>query len=184
MFAGSATSTPTLQAILDALGSQDAAVGYSVTYPFGVAGPILCLYAYHAIFKPAIAAPVDQRIQPAEVRVRNPLLVGRPFGDLQQRLPAGIQVAAIRSGEHNRVPSASTVLAADDVMLIIGTDPAKVDHARLIGEPTARAADRSASITSASTHPGQRRRMPSAASRSRASITATFRCAGVTSIPL
>jgi putative transport protein len=113
MFAGSATSTPTLQAILDALGSQDAAVGYSVTYPFGVAGPILCLYAYNAIFKPAIASPVDQRIRPAEVRVRNPLLVGRPFADLKQRLPPGIQVAAIRSGEHNRVPSATTVLGAE-----------------------------------------------------------------------
>jgi len=147
MFAGSATSTPTLQAILDALGSQDAAVGYSVTYPFGVAGPILFMYAYHAIFKPAVAPPVDQRIQPAEVRVRNPLLVGRPFADLQQRLPPGIQVAAIRSGEHNRVPAASTVLAADDVLLIIGTDPAQIDHVRgLIGEPTSGAltADRSA----------------------------------------
>jgi putative transport protein len=37
MFAGSGTSTPALQAILDALHDQDAAVGYSVTYPFGVA---------------------------------------------------------------------------------------------------------------------------------------------------
>ena len=37
--------TPALQAVLDALGNQDAAVGYSVAYPFGVAGPILCMYA-------------------------------------------------------------------------------------------------------------------------------------------
>ena len=43
-----------MQAVLDALGSQDAAVGYSVAYPLGVAGPILCMYVYFAIFKPKI----------------------------------------------------------------------------------------------------------------------------------
>ena len=74
MFAGSGTNTPTLQAILDALGSQDAAVGYSVAYPFGVAGPILCMYAYLAFFKPAIAEPRDRRLQPVEIRVRNAAL--------------------------------------------------------------------------------------------------------------
>ena len=52
IFAGATTSTPALQAVLDALGSQDAAVGYSLAYPFGVAGPILCMYVYLAIFKP------------------------------------------------------------------------------------------------------------------------------------
>src|SRR6185436_1484907 len=62
MFAGSGTSTPTLQAILDALHSQDAAVGYSVTYPFGVAGPILCLYAFLALVKPRIEIPRGQRM--------------------------------------------------------------------------------------------------------------------------
>ena len=57
MFAGATTSTPALQAVLDALGNQDAAVGYSLAYPFGVAGPILCMYVYLAIFKPKVAAP-------------------------------------------------------------------------------------------------------------------------------
>jgi putative transport protein len=43
LFAGSGTSTPTLQAAIATLGSDDPAVGYSVSYPFGVAGPILFL---------------------------------------------------------------------------------------------------------------------------------------------
>ena len=41
LFAGSGTSTPTLQAAIATLGNDDPAVGYSVSYPFGVAGPIL-----------------------------------------------------------------------------------------------------------------------------------------------
>src|SRR5689334_17482272 len=36
LFAGSGTSTPSLQAALVALGNEDPAVGYSVSYPFGV----------------------------------------------------------------------------------------------------------------------------------------------------
>ena len=44
LFAGAMTSTPTLQAAIDAVGNRDPAIGYSVAYPFGVIGPILCLF--------------------------------------------------------------------------------------------------------------------------------------------
>src|ERR1700750_3422417 len=43
LFAGSGTSTPTLQAALAAAGNQDPAIGYSVSYPFGVVGPIVLM---------------------------------------------------------------------------------------------------------------------------------------------
>ena len=78
MFAGATTSTPALQAVLDALGNQEAAVGYSLAYPLGVAGPILCMYVYLAIFKPKIAAQADRLIKPVEVRVQNATLIGQP----------------------------------------------------------------------------------------------------------
>src|SRR5580765_1462684 len=57
LFAGSGTSTPTLQAAIQTLGNDDPAVGYSVSYPFGVAGPILFLYLAFLILKPKIEAP-------------------------------------------------------------------------------------------------------------------------------
>jgi putative transport protein len=138
MFAGSSTSTPALQAILDALHNQDAAVGYSVTYPFGVAGPILCMALYAAIFKPRIEAPTGQRLLPTEVHVRNAAWFGKPFAELQRRLPGGVQVVAIRGNQQNRVPTASTTLEAGDVLLVVGTDPAQIDKARaLIGHAAA-----------------------------------------------
>src|SRR5262245_42299421 len=117
MFAGSATSTSTLQAILDALGNQDAAVGYSVTYPFGVAGPIFCLYLVVALFKPKIDPPPARRIQPVEISVSNAALFGRSLPELQRQLPSGVQVVAIRDAHQNRVPTPSTILAANDVLL-------------------------------------------------------------------
>ncbi len=137
MFAGSGTSTPTLQAILDALKDQDAAVGYSVTYPFGVAGPILCMYAYLAFLKPSIAAPASSRIQPAEVRVTNAAWFGRPVAELQRQLPSGVQIVAIRDAQRTRVLTASTVVGEKDVLLIFGTDPTLIETARnVIGEGT------------------------------------------------
>src|SRR3982751_3350514 len=59
LFAGSGTSTATLQAALAAVGNQDAAVGYSVSYPFGVAGPIIFLYIVYMVLKPKFEAPVS-----------------------------------------------------------------------------------------------------------------------------
>ena len=138
MFAGATTSTPALQAVLDALGNQDAAVGYSLAYPLGVAGPILCMYVYLAIFKPKIAAPADRLMKPVEVRVRNAALIGRRFVDLHQSLPKSVQAVAIRSGGQNRVPDPTTILQADDVLPLVGSDPAAMGQAReLIGAAAA-----------------------------------------------
>ena len=135
MFAGATTSTPALQAVLDALGNQDAAVGYSLAYPLGVAGPILCMYVYLAIFKPKIAAPTERLMKPAEARVHNATLIGRRFVDFQQSLPKGVQAVAIRSGGQNRVPDPTTIVQADDVVLLVGSDPAAIGQAlELVGE--------------------------------------------------
>src|SRR5689334_18173045 len=52
LFAGSGTSTPTLQAALAAAGNEDPAIGYSVSYPFGVIGPIVLMTVMSALLKP------------------------------------------------------------------------------------------------------------------------------------
>ena len=41
---GSMTSTATLQAALDTMKNSEPSIGYSIAYPFGVIGPILCIY--------------------------------------------------------------------------------------------------------------------------------------------
>jgi putative transport protein len=71
LFAGSGTSTPTLQAAIATLGNDDAAVGYSVSYPFGVAGPILFLYIAFMVLKPKIQVPTGSGAELLEIAVRN-----------------------------------------------------------------------------------------------------------------
>ena len=77
LFAGSGTSTPTLQAAIATLGNDDPAVGYSVSYPFGVAGPILLLYIFFMVLKPKIEAPSAKGLELLEIALRNPGAVGQ-----------------------------------------------------------------------------------------------------------
>src|SRR4051812_23949539 len=72
LFAGSGTSTPTLQAAIATLGNDDPAIGYSVAYPFGVAGPILFLYMAFMFLKPKIQIPAGSGAELLEIAVRNP----------------------------------------------------------------------------------------------------------------
>ena len=72
LFAGSGTSTPTLQAAIATLGNDDPAVGYSVSYPFGVAGPILLLYIFFMVLKPKIEVPSATGLELLEIALRNP----------------------------------------------------------------------------------------------------------------
>src|SRR5256885_11369077 len=44
IYAGSMTSTATLQAALEVMHNSEPSIGYSIAYPFGVIGPILCIY--------------------------------------------------------------------------------------------------------------------------------------------
>src|SRR5260221_3692603 len=56
LFAGSMTSTATLQAALDVMGNKEPSIGYSIAYPFGVIGPILCMYFMTRAAKPSFPA--------------------------------------------------------------------------------------------------------------------------------
>src|SRR3954451_11907197 len=66
LFAGSMTSTATLQAALDTMKNSDPSIGYSVAYPFGVIGPILCFYSMTRWDKPKFPTKA-QRFHMAEI---------------------------------------------------------------------------------------------------------------------
>src|ERR1700759_4790930 len=66
LFAGSMTSTATLQAALDVMKNSEPSIGYSVAYPFGVIGPILCIYFMTRAVQPKFP-PKAQRFHMAEI---------------------------------------------------------------------------------------------------------------------
>ena len=84
IFAGSMTSTATLQAALDVMNNREPSIGYSVAYPFGVIGPILCFYFLTRRVKP-IFPEKPARFHTGEVTI--------------ERLPSGGIHARGRNGD-------------------------------------------------------------------------------------
>jgi putative transport protein len=135
LFAGAMTSTAALQAAIEVSGSQDPAVGYSVAYPIGVIGPILCMHLFRVLLRPKVEAPGLGGLSYAEVAVRNPAVADRTLGELAARLPAGVMVTAVRQQHRNLLPRDELVLHEDDVLLVEAESPALVETARrMLGE--------------------------------------------------
>lgn len=130
LFAGALTSTPTLQAAVDAAGNRDPATGYSVAYPFGVIGPILCLFAFSLWAKPRLN-PAPKPLAPLEIILGN--TASGTVADLIATLPAGVDLVAIRQGTINKLPDPQIQLAAGDGVLLFGTHDALEQAQRALG---------------------------------------------------
>jgi putative transport protein len=129
LFAGSGTSTATLQAAIAALGNNDPAVGYSVAYPFGVAGPILILYVFFMVLKPKVQTSAGAALEMLEIKVRKSEVSGRSVGEVTRTLPAGVQIAALRRAGRSEPATATAVLEENDVLLAVGPSKAVLDEA-------------------------------------------------------
>jgi putative transport protein len=117
IYAGSMTSTASLQAALDVVKNKDPSIGYSIAYPFGVIGPILCIYFMTRMVKPNFPTKV-QRFHMGEISIGEGFS-GRRLGDLRAEAMSDLQVTMVRSGEHNIVPTDDTVLSAGDGVLVV-----------------------------------------------------------------
>jgi putative transport protein len=117
LYAGSMTSTATLQAALDVMKSKDPSIGYSIAYPFGVIGPILCIYFMTQLVKPKFPAKA-QRFHMGEILIGT-ISSGRKLDELMKEIPGDVQVTMVRTGGRNFVPTADTSLSAGDAVLVV-----------------------------------------------------------------
>lgn len=130
LFAGSGTNSPTMQAALEAAGNAEPAVGYSITYPFGLVGAILSIYLVQLLVKPRIESTARAGLQTLEVAIQSSEVTGRTLGDLLPALPDGVGVLVVRRGHQNRHPDSDAVLAQGDVLLLGAADAASLEAAR------------------------------------------------------
>jgi len=145
IYAGSMTSTATLQAALDVMNNSDPSIGYSIAYPFGVIGPILCIYFMTRAVQPKFPAKA-QRFHMAEITLGENFR-GQTLDDLGRDLPSGVQITMVRKGGQNIVPRADTVLApGDGLMIVAESEGAVAETAARLGqlEPGRIVKDRSA----------------------------------------
>jgi putative transport protein len=130
LFAGAGTSTPALQAAIATMGNDDPAVGYSVAYPFGVAGPILLLYFSHLLLKPKLEATAAGGLEMMEVAIRNQNHFGKSLGEVMSALPPGVKIVALRAGHRTEPASHAHVVAENDVVLIVAPRRESLELAR------------------------------------------------------
>src|ERR1700754_4869989 len=143
IYAGSMTSTATLQAALDTVKNKDPSIGYSIAYPFGVIGPILCIYFMARLVKPKFP-PKSQRFHMGEISIGQNF-AGQRLGDLSADTLADLQVTMVRKRDHNIVPTPDTVLSAGDALLVVAdSEQAIAKAAARLGklEPGRLASDR------------------------------------------
>src|SRR5215831_18085529 len=143
IYAGSMTSTATLQAALDVMKNKEPSIGYSIAYPFGVIGPILCIYFMTQMVKPKFP-PKAQRFHMGEISIGDKFS-GKTLEDITKELPSGVQVTMVRKGGQNIVPAADVGLSPGDAVLVIGDrEDAIAEAASRLGklEPGRLAADR------------------------------------------
>jgi putative transport protein len=117
LYAGSMTSAATLQAALDVIRNSEPSVGYSVAYPFGVIGPLLCMYMLTRRRQPKLPLQA-QRFHMGEVTLGDSF-AGRTLEDLSKDLPPGVQVTMVRKGHQNVLASGDLVLASGDAITVI-----------------------------------------------------------------
>src|SRR4051812_35738982 len=127
IYAGSMTSTATLQAALEVMKTSDPSIGYSISYPFGVIGPILCIYFMTRNVKPKFP-PKAQRFHMGEITLGDNS-AGRSVDELGKDLPDGVQVTMVRKNGQNVVPNGGLVLAAGDGLMIIAEEESAIASA-------------------------------------------------------
>src|SRR5271156_2544619 len=106
LYAGSMTSTASLQAALEVMKNKDPSIGYSIAYPFGVLGPILCIYLMTQIVRPKFPAKA-QRFHMAEISIGSSL-GGKRLDQLTASILSEVQVTMVRKGGRNFVPTPET----------------------------------------------------------------------------
>src|SRR3954452_3640094 len=127
IYAGSMTSTATLQAALDVMKNSDPSIGYSIAYPFDVIGPILCIYFMTRRVQPKFP-PKAQRFHMGEITLGDNG-GGRSVNELGKELPDGVQRTMVRKDGQNIVPAGELVLASGDGLMIIAEEESAIASA-------------------------------------------------------
>jgi putative transport protein len=110
------TSTATLQAALDVMHNSEPSIGYSIAYPFGVIGPILCIYFMTRRVQPKFP-PKTQRFHMGEITLGNEH-AGQTLDEIVADLPHGVQVTMVRKDHQNVVPAGRMMMASGDGLMI------------------------------------------------------------------
>lgn len=120
-YAGALTNTPALAAAGQAAGeTEQPAIGYSISYLFGVVGMMLA--AGWALRRAREDGPAAPRLEQSTIRIDR---TAGTVADIVARHHGAVTVTRIRTGEGSiRVPASDDIPAPGDLVSAIGSGPA------------------------------------------------------------
>jgi len=161
IFTGALTNTPSLAQVISYIAQTAPAdlmqtamaepvVGYSVSYPMGVIGPMLAIALMQRLWRVDYRAdaervrdmfPVEQEIYNRTVRITNRAMTGIKLSELAQRHDRKVIFGRTKRGNTIELMTGESVMQPGDLVSVIGT-PEDVDAATgELGEPAAEQLD-------------------------------------------
>ena len=161
IFTGALTNTPALAQVvsyianaappdLAKVAATQPVVGYSVSYPMGVIGPMIAIVVMRRLWNVDYRAdaqrvrdmfPVEQEIYNRTVRVHVRTMIGVPVHELMPREHWKVIFGRMKHGGAVELITGDTILQQDDLVSVIGT-PEDVDGVvQQLGEPASEQLD-------------------------------------------
>jgi len=138
LFTGAATNTPALGVVLQIAHNSLPAETYSIAYPFGVVGVLVCFHFAKVLIKPAPGPAVAHRAATLErnFRITNPEAAGKTVEQLYEAFgDRGFRISRFRHEGRVVVGSLDARLALGDLVVVIGAEDAMESAAELLGAP-------------------------------------------------
>lgn len=160
LYCGSLTNTPALAAAVEALRDNrnlqvgldpeqlrlllnGPTVGYSIAYPFGVVGLIIAMQVVSRLSRVNFAREEEKAVRTAglqrddllirELRLTNPQVIGKTFGDAMLNDVTGMVFTRVKRGDQVDIIVPDYVLQAGDVLMGVGSRGAVGKAELLIG---------------------------------------------------
>jgi len=154
LFCGALTNTPALAAAREQVReaalarglsaersrveADEPVVAYSIAYPVGVMGVLLCFQLLRRIWKPP-TRPAEEapEILVRDFAVKNPGVVGRTVGEvLRVHKDPGFVISRVRHAGRTDIASSDTRLAEGDILAVVGDEEALERAEQIFGEPS------------------------------------------------
>jgi putative transport protein len=163
LYCGALTNTPALAAVQERVRERAAESGlpaqdvkalsdlpvlaYSVAYPLGVVGALICFHLVRRAWRVTLEPPPDApELTVSDFVVRNPAVIGHTIRELMNRQgDSPCVISRIRRGGYVDIPRSDLRLAEGDVVAVVGDERALRHAADVFGaaSPTEIARDRS-----------------------------------------
>ncbi|MGB9605793.1 MAG: TrkA C-terminal domain-containing protein, partial [Bryobacteraceae bacterium] len=154
LYCGALTNTPALAAVREQIrdrasargespqrvlrAAEEPVVAYSLAYPLGVLGVLLCFDLLRRLWKPQFQPSEDApEIVVKNFVIKNPGVAGRRLGDVMRvHRDVGFVVSRIRHQGRTDIASSSTRLAEGDIVVVVGDAEALERAEQIFGEPS------------------------------------------------